>query len=89
MLIIRVELHSAITGKVTEIARMRLYNDGTGDHEVGNYVGETFRGRDKEALDGRVTVRKAEVKGYKRNNFHVWNLVAKMLKAMKYGDMRE
>lgn len=89
MLIVRVELHSAITGQVSEIARMRIFNDGTGDRDHGNYKGRTFRGRDAAALDTQVKVRDGEVKQYARLNHHVWNLVAKMLKVMKYGDMRE
>jgi hypothetical protein len=31
MLVVRVELHSAVTGKVTELGRMIVANDGTGD----------------------------------------------------------
>lgn len=42
MLIVRVELHSAITGEITEIARALIYNDGHGTITTGDYGGVTF-----------------------------------------------
>jgi hypothetical protein len=83
MLIITVELHSAITGKVTEIAKMKLYNDGTGTSQKGNYAGVTYRGKD-DALIQEKTNRTGSVKNYPRLNLHVWNLIARMLKNMGY-----
>lgn len=39
MIIVRVELHSAITGRVTELARMGIINDGTSEiNAKGNYT---------------------------------------------------
>lgn len=85
MIIVRVELHSAVTGTVTEIARMRICNRG--DHaswRMGNYEGESFVGRDRSALDkGRVSHR-GTVDDYPREALHVWNLVGRMLRAMGY-----
>lgn len=50
MIIIRVELWSAITHKTTELARMAIANDGTGNHNLGNYKGMSFRGRSKGTI---------------------------------------
>ena len=90
MIIVRVELHSAITGKVTELARMMIANDGTEykDNNRGDYDGVTFRGRDREALDqaqrDRSVTRSGRVEGYPRLSSHVWNLVTRMLTSMGY-----
>lgn len=37
MLVVKVELHSSITGEITELARLIIANDGTGDVKKGNY----------------------------------------------------
>lgn len=99
MLVVKVELHSAITGEVTEIARSIIYNDGAGTRDKGDYKAFTLRGRNKAALDasleklfksrreiepGGIT-RAAEIKDYPRLRLHVWNLVAKALGKMGYG----
>jgi hypothetical protein len=84
MLIVKVELHSAITGLVTEIARMRIYNDGGGTRTTGNYVAETMRGRNEDALSKNQTTRKGTVTGYPRLALHVWHLVFEALKSMNY-----
>ncbi|KIZ39056.1 MULTISPECIES: hypothetical protein [Rhodopseudomonas] len=85
MIVVRVELHSAISGKVTEIARMLICNIG-GTNRRGNYQVETLRGRDKEALDRRSVNRKAVVTNYPRLDLHVWHLVARALLNMSYAD---
>lgn len=85
MLVIRVELHSAVTGQVSEIARMRIYNDGMGTRNRGNYVGEVFRGRSFEALDLNTVHKRGEIKNWPRLSRHVWSLVAAMLSGMGYG----
>ena len=85
MIIVRVELWSAITGETTELARMEICNDGDHpNHKRGNYSARTLRGRDTAALNKRVTQRNGEVKDYPRLAVHVWNLVARALKAMRY-----
>ena len=83
MIIIKVELHSAITGKITELARMQVANVG-GTMARGDYHGKTFRGRDKDALNKNVTNKFGVVTNYPREQLHVWNLVARMLSAMGY-----
>lgn len=91
MLVVRVELHSAITGVTSEIARMIIANDGTGTNGRGNYWGRTAKGVIKNyhmspaaiMLDPRLMA-KGNVENYPRRHRHVWNLVARMLKAMEY-----
>jgi hypothetical protein len=84
MIVVRVELWSAIDGSRRELARMRISNDGTGTLRRSHYVGESLVGRSTGDLDkGRISKR-GEVRDWPRNDFHVWNLVARMLDAMGY-----
>lgn len=85
MIVVRVELHSAITGAVTELARMNIANDGTSSSaNTGHYDGATLIGRNADDLGrGRVN-RRGRVTDYPRQRIHVWHLVARMLDAMGY-----
>lgn len=85
MIIVRVELWSAVTGKTTELARMHIANTGAGTPARGNYEGTTFRGRTAAALAKLLVSREGGVENYPRQQLHVWNLVARMLSAMGYG----
>lgn len=85
MIIIRVELHSAITGQVTELARAAIRNVG-GTAERGDYRCETYRGRDTTALNERKCQRVGSVKDHAKQRLHVWYLVARALAAMGYSD---
>lgn len=85
MIIVRVELHSAVTGKTTELARMEIRNSGySNDPNIGDYSVRTLRGRSKEDLDRRTPQRSGHVYDYPRLAVHVWNLVARALKEMGY-----
>lgn len=87
MIIVRVELLSAITGKSTELARMTICNDGTGDARKGNYDGKALRGRERYDYGdflNAVPIRAGRVEKYARTTQHVWNLVSKMLQSMGY-----
>lgn len=88
MIVVRVELHSAITGKVTEIARAAICNVG-GTRQRGDYRCISFRGRDKESLDKMMPNRTGEVTNYPRLSIHVWHLVARALIAMGYAGKDE
>lgn len=88
MIIIRVELHSAKTGKVTEIARMGIANIG-GNRARGSYRVETYRGRSAPQLARRQVQRGGTVRDYPRLSVHVWHLVARALIAMGYAGERE
>lgn len=84
MIVVRVELHSAITRQITEIARMHICNIG-GSHTKGDYAAATLRGRSKQDLDKNCKQRIGQVKNHSRLSLHVWHLVAKALSAMDYG----
>lgn len=86
MIVIRVELHSAMTGRVTELARMLICNQGvSASGRIRDYSVDVLRGRDKEALDKRSIQRKGNVIGHPSVAVHVWYLVAKALTATGYG----
>ena len=88
MIVVRVELWSAVTGNVTEIARMTIDNIG-GTQQSGDYRVRTMRGRSAEALQKAMLAgtisREAQVLSHPRLRDHVWSLVAKALIAMRYG----
>ncbi len=84
MIVVRVELHSAVTRKVTELARMHIVNDGLGNATHGNYRVTTFRGRSCEALDKRVVNRDGMLRNWPRESLHVWNLVCRALVELRY-----
>lgn len=83
MIVVKVELHSAITRQVTEIARMKIANVG-GNRTLGHYFAETCRGRSSVQLDRGVRQRSGSVRDYPRLSIHVWHLIARALIAMKY-----
>ena len=84
MIIITVQLFSARDKSMTELGRMMIANDGTGSEALGNYNVQTFRGRGMDALNKMIGQRHAKVSGFPRKSTHVWNLVARALKAMRY-----
>lgn len=87
MIRVRVELLSAITGKVTELARMNICNEG-GTSTKGDYGVYVVRGRGTPQLDTsewrRVFTKQAKITGHPRLAEHVWNLVGKALHAAGY-----
>jgi hypothetical protein len=88
MIVVRVELHSAITGEVTEIGRAVIDNIG-GTANFGHYRVRTVRGRGGDQLErsmrsGQFT-REGRVLGHARLKLHVWHLVGKALAAIGYG----
>lgn len=83
MIVVRVELHSAVTGQVSELARMNICNVG-GTATKGDYQCETLRGRSKKDLDRRTVQRSGSVRNYPRLAIHVWHLVARALVSMGY-----
>lgn len=87
MIVVRVELWSAVSGAKTELARMHISNDAgvtLENHRRGSYDGETFVGRSRQDLDRMRTSKKGRVENYPRLDLHVWNLVARMLQTMGY-----
>ncbi|MEY2882399.1 MAG: hypothetical protein RL490_123 [Pseudomonadota bacterium] len=87
MIVVRVELWSAIDGSKRELARMHIANDGQAsavNSRRGDYTGTTFVGRDERALDRGTPSKRGTVTNYPRLDLHVWNLVARMLTSMGY-----
>lgn len=92
MIVVRVELWSALTGQKSEIARMVIDKTG-GTLQSGDYRCRTLRGRSEADLDMAMpyidrpplVTREGEVLGHARLREHVWNLVAKALSSMSYG----
>jgi hypothetical protein len=84
MIVVRVELWSARTGERTELARMRIANDGEGSASLRNYDGATFQGRSKGMLDREHVQRRGRLERFPSQRLHVWNLVAEMLANMGY-----
>lgn len=82
MIVVRVELWSAQTGKKTELARMHITNIGDGTKTHGNYLGKIFRGRSKKALDKLTVSKTAEINNWPKQQKHVWKLVQEMLTKM-------
>ena len=89
MIVVKVELWSAITGETSEIARMTIDNIG-GTQQRSDYRTRTMRGRSLEALHKAMLTnsftREGKVLGHERLRLHVWNLVAKALAGMGYGE---
>lgn len=83
MIVVRVELHSARDGSVTELARAHISNIG-GTDTYADYEIVTLRGRSRVDLDRRIANRRAQVKRHPRLALHVWHLVAKALVAIGY-----
>lgn len=85
MIVVSVELDSAIhESRDRELARVLISNEG-GTDTHGNYKCVSLRGRSKEQLDRHVVQRQATVENHPRAAEHVLNLVAKALTAMGYG----
>jgi len=88
MIVVKVELWSAVDGNVQELARMTIDNIG-GTVQLGDYRARTMRGRSAEALHRAMLTntiqREGRVLGHPRLREHVWNLVGKALTGMGYG----
>lgn len=83
MIVIRVELFSAITGRKTELARMEITNV-SGGGRIRDYEVRTLRGRSTKALNRRTTQRSARIDKFPSLSRHVWALITKALIAMGY-----
>lgn len=81
MILVKVELWSAKTGKMTPLAAMTISNDGTGSQTEGNYTAKRLK---KGTIQASST---GEVKGHKRKALSVWLLVAKAIAATARGEV--
>lgn len=88
MIRVTVELLSAVhPSRNRVLAMMDIANDGDEtlqNPRFGSYVGVSYRGRDREALEARVVSKRGAVPHWPREACHVWNLVARMLESMGY-----
>lgn len=91
MILVRVELWSAITGRKTTLALMSICNDGEASRQNpnrGDYLAKTYVGRDEGALARSLETDRVSKRGVVRNHArlqeHVWNLVGKALASCGY-----
>lgn len=82
MIVVKIELWSAVTGEKTEIGQMVLANDGTSrDIKRGNYdVKLGRRGVTDTKIIWQKPQKQARVELFPRQSFSVWVLVARALK---------
>jgi hypothetical protein len=82
MLVVKVELHSAVTGEVTELGRAIIANEGTGTPDHGNYnVSIGRKGQTGNIAIFSKPVRRGYVRQHARLSSSVWILVRKSLEA--------
>lgn len=79
MILVKVELHSAQTGKVTEIGRLQIANDRSGSKERGNYLVWIFRRGSKARVQ-----RQAQLLDFPRLSAPIWKLLRRALEAAGY-----
>lgn len=88
MLVVKVELHSATTGRVTEIGRVIIANDDTGTDALGNYdVKQAREGDQDNSSVWHGPEQAARVLAHRRSR-HVWELVSRSLQALGFGVWR-
>lgn len=83
MIVVRVELHSAITGQVEELSRVVIDNIG-GTKSRGDYRVRAYRKGSALFPLTKNVIREGAVNGHARLAEPVINLVAKALSAMGY-----
>jgi hypothetical protein len=93
MIVIRVELWSAVNGQVSELARMTIDNIGaTANGQHADYRARSFRGRDAATLHRAMLAgtvqREGKVIRHARLRLHVWHLVARALDTLGYAERR-
>jgi hypothetical protein len=79
MILVKIELHSARTGKVTELGRMQISNTGhltSHTPNRGDYIVELFRKGSTTKVQ-----RKGLVRDYPRLSYTVWELVRRSLES--------
>lgn len=85
MIVVRIELHSAVTGEISEIGRMYIANDGTGSRRRGNYDALVMRrgAASPPTWAEKVAraVRRSRVENYPRISLPIWELVRRALDA--------
>jgi hypothetical protein len=72
MLIVKIELHSAVTGQVTTIATGSIVNTGTGSPTQGNYRIELRDAAGRKWKSGHI-------EGFPRKRLLAWDLLCRAL----------
>ena len=72
MLIVKIELHSAVTGEIKTLATGRIINTGSGTPTRGNYRVDLGDGRGRHWKTGVVA-------GFPRKRLLAWDLLARAL----------
>ena len=72
MLIVKIELHSAVTGQVTTIATGKIVNTGTGSPTQGNYRIELQDAAGRQWKTGHI-------EGFPRKRLLAWDLLVSRL----------
>jgi hypothetical protein len=83
MIIVKIELLSAIDNSISEIGRMYITNDGTGTSESGNYHCKIMR-RGETSQSGGIW-KLGHVNNHHRKSLSIWTLVVKALGACMGG----
>lgn len=80
MIVVKIELHSAITGKIKKIGEMRISNIG-GTKRRGDYAAKVARRGSWPGWynDPSKFMREGSVKNYPRLSYNVWRLVIRSL----------
>ena len=82
MIVVKIELHSAITKQVTTIGQMVIDNVG-GTQAQGDYRVRVGNRRHAGENDIRAIMerpqRRGEVKGYPRLSYNVWRLISRAI----------
>jgi len=80
MIVVKIELHSALTGAKTVLGQMRIINDGTTKNaKRGHYNVDVMR-KGKSALSSSSEVaRTGRVENYPRLSYNVWRLISRAL----------
>lgn len=82
MIVVKIELHSAVTNRITTLGTMIIHNVG-GTAKRGNY--EVCVGNKRDALDLRKVFnqpqRRGKVDDYPRAAYNVWRLVSRALRS--------
>jgi len=85
MIVVKIELWSARTGKVTPLGRMIIANDGFGTGARRNY--DVMVGKKTDAVNARTEaiikkpLRRGKVKDYPAPSYNIWRLVSRALRA--------
>ena len=75
MLVVRIELHSAVTGQITTIATGEIVNTGAGSLTQGNYRIEL-----RDAAGRRW--KKGHIEGFPRKRLLAWDLLYRALEKL-------